>query len=353
MNVNPRELFARRLAQARRMRALSLRRLAELVQGAVSYNALHKYEQGRMMPDSAVLIALADALQLDLDFFFRPHEVELKEINFRKRTGLGVKEEAAIRERAIDFLERRLEVESALGVKERLATAITARAVRTAGDVERAARQLREDWQLGEDAIPSVTEMLEGRGLPVLDVEAPRTFDGFSGWANGRPLIVVGRWLSDDLPRKRFTLLHELAHLLLKFDEGVNRQESLCHRFAGAFLMPEAIFREEFGDHRRRVAIRELVDLKERYGMSIAAIMRRARDLELVTERDYQSFCVFSRMKGWQRDEPGRFQGMESSSRFEQLVLRAALEEAVSTGKGAALLNLPVDVFRERVASYA
>ncbi len=48
--------------------------------------------------------------------------------------------------------------------------------------------------------------------------------------------------------------------------------------------------------------------------------------------------------------EPGEYAGRESSSRFEQLVLRAASEGMVSQTKGAALLNEPLADFRERLA---
>src|SRR5438093_8879579 len=97
---DPRRTFAKRLTQARKMRGLSLRALAEKLEGQVSHNALHKYEQGQMMPDSEVLSAVADALEQDVDFFFRPRALELEEVRFRKVSRLGVKEEQAIREQA-------------------------------------------------------------------------------------------------------------------------------------------------------------------------------------------------------------------------------------------------------------
>lgn len=353
MNPEPRVLFGRRLAQGRRMRALSLRGLAERMHGAVSYNALHKYEQGEMMPDSTVLIAVAEALDLDLDFFFRPFTAELGEINFRKRSGLGAKEEVAIRARAVDYFERHLEIEAVLGLKETLQTSLAGKSVCSADEVEAAADRLRTDWKLGEDAIPSVIEMLESRGLPVVEVDAPKAFDGFSGWADGRPLIVVGRWLDSDLARKRFTLLHELAHLLLKFKVKGRECEHFCHRFAGAMLIPRSVFVRELGGHRTRIAIQELLDMKARYGLSLAAIMRRASDLGLVGEADYRQFCVFYKIKGWHKQEPGGFVGSESSSRFEQLVLHAAAEDHISASKGASLLNTTLEEFRDKVLTFA
>ena len=85
METDTKKTFGRRLSQARRMRGLSLRQLAGQLTPAVSYNALHKYEQGAMMPDSAVLLSLCRALGQKPDFFLRPQTVELECVEFRKR----------------------------------------------------------------------------------------------------------------------------------------------------------------------------------------------------------------------------------------------------------------------------
>ena len=87
MNEDAKDTFSRRLRQARVMRALSLRGLAETLKGAVSHNALAKYENGEMMAGSDVLGLLSDALKQPPDFFFRPFTLQLKEIKFRKHIG--------------------------------------------------------------------------------------------------------------------------------------------------------------------------------------------------------------------------------------------------------------------------
>src|SRR5436309_10733117 len=113
---DPKLTFAQRLTQARKMRGLSLRALAEKLEGQISHNALHKYEQGQMMPDSEVLIALADALDQDVDFFFRPPALKLKEVRFRKVSRLVVKQEEAIIEQATDYFERCREIDQIVGL---------------------------------------------------------------------------------------------------------------------------------------------------------------------------------------------------------------------------------------------
>ncbi len=72
-----------RLQQARKAAGLSLRSLADLVH--LSHAAIKKYEDGDVYPSSDMLIKLARALKVRVDFFFRPIKVSLENVKFRKR----------------------------------------------------------------------------------------------------------------------------------------------------------------------------------------------------------------------------------------------------------------------------
>lgn len=351
---DPKEIFGRRLSQARRMRGMSLRAVAEAIGGKVSYNALHRYECGEMMPGDEVLIAVADVLDKSLDFFFRPFTVELSELRFRKTSGLGAKSEDAIKEQATDFFERYCEIEQILAVHSSFKDPLGDNRYTSIDEAEKAAAKIREAWKLGQDPLPNVIETLEGNGFKIFEVEAPASFDGFSGWADGHPVTVLANWLNQDIPRKRFTSLHEAAHLLVAphSDLSGKELESFCNRFAGAMLIPADVFTSDLGGFRHRISLEELMDLKRRYGMSIAAIMHRAHDLKLIDASSYRQFCITRNKKGWRRDEPGKYLGDEKSSRFEQLVLRATAEEQISFDKGAALLNVPLVEFQQTLSEF-
>lgn len=354
----PKDIFGQRLAQARRMRGMSLRALAEATGGKITYNALHRYELGQMMPSDDVLIAVADALDQALDFFFRPATVKLQEIKFRKTSGLGAKSEDAIREKALDFFERYQEIEYILSLSAEFKDPL-GRQFRMAKpeDTETAAEKIRKDWKLGEDALPSVVEILEGKGVKVFEVEAPDRFSGFAGWTDGHPVMVLAKALNADIPRKRLTALHELAHILFRSRTAMSHKEMehYCFRFAGAMLIPRKVFKADWGGFRHRVSLEELIDLKRRYGISLAAIMYRANDLGLVDKALYDHFQIVRRKRGWHLPgkEPGEYPGIEISSRFEQLVLRAASEEIITRSKGAALLNEPVASFSRKLGDLA
>lgn len=352
--LDPKEIFGRRLAQARRMRGMSLRAVAEAIGGKVSYNALHRYECGEMMPGDEVLITVADVLDKPLDFFFRPFTVELRELRFRKKAGLGAKSEDAIRERATDFFERYCEIEQVLGLPSRFRNPLGQARYTQPEGAEEAAIAVRAHWKLGEDPLPNVVETLESNGFKIFEVEAPTSFDGFSGWADGHPVTVLATWLNNDPPRKRFTTLHEAAHLLVERNTDLSGKEleSFCNRFAGAMLIPREVFTADWGGFRHRISLEELIDLKRRYGMSIAAIMHRAHDLRLIDDSTYKQFCIVRNKRGWRQDEPGKYAGYEQSSRFEQLVLRATAEEQISFDKGAALLNVPLVEFQQTLSEF-
>ncbi|MEW6668141.1 MAG: XRE family transcriptional regulator [Thermodesulfobacteriota bacterium] len=352
---DPKTIFGRRLEQARRMRGLSLRALSEATGGKVSYNALHRYERGEMMPGDDVLIPLADALDRSLDFFFRPFSVRLKGVEFRKTTGLRIKAVASIQEQAADYFERYLEIEQVLGLPLEFHDPLGDFRLRGPEDAEEAAKIVRSQWGLGADPLPNVVETLETNGIKVFEAEAPERLNGFSGWADGHPVVALAAWLNRDLPRKRFTALHEAAHLLIHAHTDLRGKdlESCCHRFAGAMLIPQEAFERDWGGYRRRISLEELIGLKRRYGTSIGAIMHRALDLGLIDAAAYKRFVIAYKSQRWHQKEPGEYTGVEKSNRFEQLVFRAAAEEFISLAKGAALLNRPVEDFGPSMDGFA
>ena len=355
MHRNPSQIFSRRLRQARLMRKLSLRELAEAMGSKVSYNALAKYEKGEMMPSGEVLAAICSALNQPADFFFRGFTVDLEKVEFRKRSRLSVTEEKAIVEEARDFLERYGEIEELLHAKIDFKTPFEAsnRALGPEG-VEALADELRsaKHWNLGNDPLPNIHELLEFKGIKVYVAQTEnQAFDGLSGKANASPVIVLAHWLESNLPRKRMTEVHELAHLIvpLDSDQPLREKERVISRFAGAFLLPKQPFEEMFGKNRQTISLGELIQIKAYFGASIMAIMKRGEQLGLVSSAVYQRFCMFVSQQQWRTvGEPGdaEYKGDETHSRFQQLVFRAVAEGIITSSRGAALLRIGLDEFR-------
>lgn len=359
MNPSPANIFGQRLRQARTLRGLSLRALAEALDGRVSHSALQKYETGKMMPDSGTLLALVDRLRLRPDYFFQPNPVHLSAIEFRKQTKFRKKMKDRVLEEAREYLERYLEIERILGQETPPLPAANLRT--TAPDdleeaAENAAEELRDRWQLGRNPLPNVVEMLEEHGVKVAEVTANDGFDGFSGWAGEVPVIVLSNRWNGDLPRKRLTALHELGHLVLKLppDLPAKTVEGICYRFAGALLIPRDAFVDAFGARRRGlVSLGELSAIKARWGMSIAAIMKRAERLSLISAKAYKSFNIRLRKDGMHKAEPGKWSGDETTRRFRRLVHRAAAQELITRSKASGLLGISLREFDAEFAETA
>ena len=164
-------------------------------------------------------------------------------------------------------------------------------------------------------------------------------------------MIVLNRNRTAD--RKRLTALHELGHLVLRFHDGLfddKTKERLCHRFAGAMLIPEQQFTEAFGGHRSKISSAELRAMKERFGMSCYAIMMRARDLDLISPATLTRFCILWKKWGNIKNEPGEWRGVEAATRFAALVYRAAANEEITSSKAAYLMGQPLAEFQKDLA---
>ncbi len=341
------DLFAKRLKNARVLAGLSQDDLVDRMGGIVSKNAISKYEKAAMMADSKVLIALAKALDVKTDYFFRHFTVEIKQMEFRKKSKLSVKKINAIKQKVTDIVERYLEVEQFLSIKSEFKNPIKNRIIQSRENVEEAVNYLLKQWKIGYNALPNVIDLLEDKEIKVIEIDAPDEFDGFSAWADGKyPIIVINEHYT--IERKRLTALHELGHLLLNFSEEVSHKEieKMCFQFAGAMLIPEETFKYEFGEHRMRISVPELIAVKEEYGISIQALMQRAKDLGVIND---VAFLNFRKWISGNRTEKGlgHYIGRERSSRLKQLIYRAASEEIISMSKAAGLSNQKLAAFKK------
>jgi Zn-dependent peptidase ImmA (M78 family) len=219
-------------------------------------------------------------------------------------------------------------------------------------EAELAARSLREHWGLGSDPIPNLVELLEERGIKILAFDLTN-IDGLTARVRRSrkgavPVIVVNG--KDWGERQRFTLAHELGHMVMEGGGKVD-EEKAAHRFAGAFLMPADALWAEIGRHRTSIGGRELFYLKQLFGVSVQAITYRCKDLGIFSEPLFRRlFQEFGRL-GWRSPpykEPYAREG-EKPTRFKRLTLRALAEGAVSEPKAAELLGLSVRELNRRM----
>jgi Zn-dependent peptidase ImmA (M78 family)/DNA-binding XRE family transcriptional regulator len=351
-------VIGRRLKLARRACGLSLRGLQQRIDDLVTAQAIGKYERDESVPSSDVLLAISRALGASIEYLVGDGDLVLEGVDFRKRAFARRKDEARVQATLLHALERYLTVESLLGLpSDRWAPPRGAPfAVRQLADAETAAQSMRAHWDLGADPLPHFIDLLEERGVKVIATDL-RGIAGVTARARrpGRdpvPVIVINA--TEWGERQRFTLAHELGHLVM----GVAREvdpERAADRFAGALLMPaEAVF-AVVGRHRHSISQGELLEIKKVFGVSVQAIAFRCRDLGIIPDSVFRAlFRQFSRA-GW-RTPPYREPFAIPPSRptrFERLCYRALAEGAVSESKAAELLGTAVQDLRARMAGRA
>ena len=349
-------MLGERLKLARKRSGLSLRALSSRIEGIVSAQAIGKYERGQMMPSSNVAIALAEALGVSLSYLLSPSNVSLESVEFRKLSSTKARERAAVEGEVLDHVDRYLQVEELLGLagSRRDEPDDAQYSIKILEDAEPAAMSLRDAWNLGGSPVPDVTELLEERGIKILKLSLPESVDGLNcrvRRVGGDDVPVVVCSTAKSLERQRFTIAHELGHMVLDIPSTVP-EEKACHRFAGAFLAPRDELIREVGRRRLNFGFAELIDIKHMFGISAAALVIRMRDLGIITEATLRG--IFRGIgRSWRKNEPCPLERTESPRRFVRLCLRALAENEISESKAAELLRMRVSEIERVMAGSA
>lgn len=352
-------MIGARLKLARAAANLSLRGLAVKIDGLVTPQAIGKYERDEAMPGSPVLLAIASALGVSADYLLSEADVTLEGVDFRKKATAGKREEAQVKATVLSRVEQYLFIESCLGLdsaswdKPRHAPF----PVRTVTEADQAAMEVRIAWLLGRDPIPNMVELLEEHGLKVICEPLDDVIDGMTAYVRRSdgvrlPVIVVNA--SHTGERQRFTLAHELAHIVMA-PVGLSDAEieKAAHRFAGAFLMPAEILWAEMGRNRTSVSLGELFTLKSLLGISVQALTYRCKDLDLFGPSLFKRLFDEFKLQGW-RDPPylePQPVAHERAQRLARLCYRAVEEELLSEARAAEALGISVRELDRRMST--
>ena len=348
-------VFAQRLKQARILKKMSMDQLVANIGGIITKQAISKYEKAKMMPNSMVLAALATALDVDVDYFFRPFTFNVNELkmSFRKKSSTSVKDVNSLKVQIQDEVERYLEVEEILGKDKQSALQLECGYLSESSQMRKQANKLREEWQLGLDAIGNVQDILEAHGIKVICTEAPLEFDGVSGVINGKDYIVVLNKRQEHVERRRFTTMHELGHLL--FDKHfsptltLREKEKLCDAFASEMLLPSIVLQGIFspGD---KISTSEVRQLQVVYGISFDAIMHKLYELDIINDSKYKAYCIRKNQNvALKRFVEDSCYNEAFSTKFETMVYAAAAKDLISTSKAASLLHSSVGTVRKHL----
>ncbi|WNJ21303.1 XRE family transcriptional regulator [Pontibacter sp. G13] len=344
--MNPQ--IAQRIKRARLLNCLSQQELAEAL--GISKQMVSRYEKGDTIPASQKLIQLANLFEVKVDFFFQTLNLELGEIRFRKKSTLSQKRIASIKEQIRTRLEHYLWIENLLGIDFQFESPLKHFNPKNLGDLEEAALKIRRAWDIGTDPIFNLIQMLENQEIKVIELtDIPENFDGLATFADDKyPVIVLNG--AFPVERKRFTLMHELGHLLLNLSSfAPKEEEKFCNRFAGEMLFPKPDVIREFGGIRREINLQELIAIQKKYGLSIQAIVYRLVDCGVFNQRQHAQFYKMLKAHPDLQElvDASRFETPERSDRFEQLVYRALAQEDISISKAASLLDQSISLVKE------
>ncbi len=177
--------------------------------------------------------------------------------------------------------------------------------------LELAADRLREHWGLGRGPLRDLSATMELHGIILVrETVSCLDMDAVSCWQSGRPYVLFSAEVESG-PRSAYNLAHELAHVILHSNvevtiDNLNRIERQADRFASAFLLPQETFsREVLG-----TSLNHFLFLKEKWGVSIAAMAYRCKDLNIINANQHSYIMKQMNVRKIRKQEPldDRFQ---------------------------------------------
>lgn len=300
-----------RLKIARMWRNLSATQLADLT--GFSRQTISMLENGKLMnPEFATVQKLSEKLEFPVTFFLEETKINLNESTTYFRSLLTtnkkyrVEQEEKIKFIAIvyNMLSEYLEFEK-----------VNLPQIPTNATPQEAANILREYWGLGNRPIENIVYLVESNGLIVTDFEtATGDVDAFSHkiTSDDMETYLIGYSKNKrTAARIHFDVAHEIGHILLHNwredlecidKEEFKEIELQAHAFASAFLLPEDEFRKDVSPYATNLAY--YTELKKTWKVSIAAMIRRAKDLDIITADDYSRLMRNMQKQGIRKIEP-------------------------------------------------
>lgn len=288
--TNVMQFQSKNLVIARESRGVTQIELSKNIKG-LSQGNLSRMEKGLLSITDDILISISIFLNYPKSFFY-------KEIISSNNDTLFFRKRNSLPQKSLSKLESRLniinmvidELMESVDVPEFKLPHIEVDCVNT---IEKIAFLVRNFMQLPSGPINNIITNLEKCGIIILFINIDsEQFDGVTKFTSkSQPVICVNSNISDD--RKRFTIAHELGHLVMHlrsndsvFDENYCEQQA--NQFAAEFLMPIKYCKNEL----KGLRYKDLTDLKRYWKISKSAIIRRAKDIGEINDNTYRYYLM-------------------------------------------------------------
>ncbi|MGB4660119.1 MAG: XRE family transcriptional regulator [Mobilitalea sp.] len=325
-----------RLKSARLFNKMTVSELAENVD--VSKQAISQYETNKSEPKIEVLLKLISVLGFPREFYYQNDKKRIVsgDTYFRSLAATSNKERLAQIERIRLFanivctIAEYIEFPSLSLYELKDSDEI---------DVEKLADSIRHAWGINNNQpIQNIIDEMERHGIIVTDVFADSAkIDAYSQvlQIERKPMaIVILGTDKENAFRRNFSAAHELGHILLDDYFNVNdltkleykEMEETMHRFAGALLIPSEAYKNDLMTSSK-VDLNLYIQLKRKYHVSAAALIVRAKNLDIITQNQYQYLMKQLSQKGYRTAEPFDKETPLVKPRYIKQAMKMIIEE--------------------------
>jgi Zn-dependent peptidase ImmA (M78 family)/transcriptional regulator with XRE-family HTH domain len=328
-----RPVNGRRVKQARELRALTQGALADAI--GVDQTMIAHIERATKQPSADVLEGLTTELNFPKNFFYQESSPEFPRgsLLFRAKSGVGKRIVAQAHAHA----------EIAFEMVLRLSVAVSLVPVRLASSADpmEGARQTRAVMCTPPGPLPEFIRAIERLGVLIIPLPDLPGCEAFAVWAGpAREYPVIGLVVERAHDRIRMSAAHELGHLVLhrSLSGGTQDMETQAYRFAAELLMPAKDIAEDL--RSEKLNIFRLAALKQKWNVSMQALARRARDLQVISDRQYSYLMRQMSMKGWRTEEPTWAPQQVEKPRALRKLLEVAFGSPIKINRVAKDLNV-------------
>lgn len=213
------------------------------------------------------------------------------------------------------------------------------------GSINEIAQLTRAAWNIPAGPVHSLIKSIESAGGIVIRFNFGTTkMFGLSEWNPPAPPLF---FLNDnpEIPadRERFTLSHELGHVLLHAMPNP-RMEKEANQFASEFLMPAKEIRPQLAPP---IKLHTVAKLKPFWKVSMAALIERALELGVINQNQHVYLRIQLQQKGYGRHEPAELDFPRERPTLLTEIIQAHIKElGFGISDIARMVNMSASEFR-------
>jgi len=339
--------IAERLRSARETTGMSTRVVAHRLKERgldISHTSLSNYETAKLPAPVALIDSLATLYGRPREWFLQVGPL-LTHVRYRALKAVKVADKRAFEGEALGWFQAYLAVERS--VDDPLVHPMRTFPVKSSETGASVAARVRGAYKFQNYPVPGVIRLVENFGIRVIQLYTDARIDGIAAWLGTVPVVALNQNLSND--RIRMNAAHELGHHLFE-DCAVGATpshdeiERRAMDFASHLLIPDDMLRAAF----ELKSMVRLVQYKERFGISLAAMLHRAEHSRILSPKLARTLWIKFGELGWRKDEPG-YVPPDRPMRMESLFDAAVHQKKMTLADIAATAGVDERAVRQRV----